>query len=595
MSHLHAIVTAASLGLLASACSDAAPAELDVWISADNSLSERLAAIEVELFREGEEETAPVVAAHTFAIAQTQGHAQPLLFSFRVADQGRGGFTLVAHGCADSAACERSIIESKARVHFESRKVLRVHLHLGSACAGDQELCAGFDETCGSEEREGTPVICVAVPDATLTEVARDSLEPPSLPDEQASRVAATMTMTGDESEDELVATPMSQDPVQPQRPNEEATAGSPAAADVEEASEPPLMCPPGNPCIEPYVCLPRVDGSYTCQGQYAEWPMPDSMPGARTPPSYDTKTKSGVVIDNVTGLWWQRSLPQTYAGCTRGDSAVGQTCTWSEARDYCASLELAGASWRLPTFMEVASLIDYRNEVATLDGEIFQLTVFGPYWTSSPFASASGDESYYVWAFSTGEFGQPGSDQGYSVRCVHTEIDPAIPVPAHYTYDDRQDLILDNYTQLLWSGKSFCRRDLSYEEAEDFCAGLTQRMRVPSIKELLTLLDAMGPFAQSQQSSPFVHPDNALYWSQTESKANPGKLILWLWQRLPWLLDETQLPALRPEFDKVLRLLATPATESQADPEDAGVYAMDLDDAGVDDSASQMCVRCIK
>jgi hypothetical protein len=84
----------------------------------------------------------------------------------------------------------------------------------------------------------------------------------------------------------------------------------------------------------------PRVDVVHA----FPLWPMPDALPGSRTMPSYTSTANT--VIDNVTGLIWQRNLPATYAGCTgkspqysanAANAALGSGCSWEEAMHYCA------------------------------------------------------------------------------------------------------------------------------------------------------------------------------------------------------------------------------------------------------------------
>src|SRR6185369_10517603 len=83
-------------------------------------------------------------------------------------------------------------------------------------------------------------------------------------------------------------------------------------------------------------------------------WPMPNPVTsGLPNPHSYDL-TSTSVAKDNVTGLSWQRN----YRGFV----------TFSQALDYCETLELGGFSdWRMPTRIELASLIDYSRAQAPL------------------------------------------------------------------------------------------------------------------------------------------------------------------------------------------------------------------------------------
>ena len=76
----------------------------------------------------------------------------------------------------------------------------------------------------------------------------------------------------------------------------------------------------------------------------WAHWTVPSDEPGAA---NYDTSV-ADVVRDKTTGLLWQ---------------AVddGKGYTWQAAVDHCKALDLAGhCDWRLPTWMELFSLLDF-------------------------------------------------------------------------------------------------------------------------------------------------------------------------------------------------------------------------------------------
>jgi len=63
------------------------------------------------------------------------------------------------------------------------------------------------------------------------------------------------------------------------------------------------------------------------------------------------TDNGDGTVTDNRTGLMWAK------------DARKGGWMTWGKARAYCEALNLAGFSdWRLPTRMELESLVDLSN-----------------------------------------------------------------------------------------------------------------------------------------------------------------------------------------------------------------------------------------
>ena len=139
---------------------------------------------------------------------------------------------------------------------------------------------------------------------------------------------------------------------------------------------------------------------------EWALWPMPNP-PGTGLPntASYDTSAP-GIVKDRMTGLEWQRDVdPSSYK--------------WADAKDYCAKLQLQGGCWRLPTMVELMSLVDFTviKSVTTdagtqyppkIDVSAFPDTPSDVFWTSSPLA---GDPSraWYV-DFSSGSSSTPRS-----------------------------------------------------------------------------------------------------------------------------------------------------------------------------------------
>ena len=85
----------------------------------------------------------------------------------------------------------------------------------------------------------------------------------------------------------------------------------------------------------------------------------PTRSPAAPGWPSYDTST-AGVVVDRVTHLMWQRQVP-------------ADAHDWDQAGAYCACLQLAGHDdWRLPTRIELVSLVDYTRSFPAIDAQAF-------------------------------------------------------------------------------------------------------------------------------------------------------------------------------------------------------------------------------
>ena len=130
---------------------------------------------------------------------------------------------------------------------------------------------------------------------------------------------------------------------------------------------------------------------------------MPNSQAdyagGAPNPESY-TDNGDGTVTDNVTGLMWQQAVPAT-------------TYTWADAVAYCPTLTLAGhGDWRLPSVIELASIVDLGQSDTSIDSTYFPSTPGNWFWSSSPLAGlpaaawgvsfASGSTYYYDCAISS-------------------------------------------------------------------------------------------------------------------------------------------------------------------------------------------------
>ena len=156
-------------------------------------------------------------------------------------------------------------------------------------------------------------------------------------------------------------------------------------------------MCSAGNVCA-------RHGGVSCVDPNWAEWPMPNTppdVPQAPNPASY-ADGGDGTVIDNVTALNWQKAVSGTYA--------------WQDAATYCAGLGLAGHSdWRLPTFIELASIVDYGKMGPAADPNYFsEASVF---WSSTPAANSASNA--LTINFNTGQTQIEAVSTSYSVRCV--------------------------------------------------------------------------------------------------------------------------------------------------------------------------------
>lgn len=140
------------------------------------------------------------------------------------------------------------------------------------------------------------------------------------------------------------------------------------------------------------------------CILEWAAWPMPNPVDaGLPNPASYKADTET--VKDDVTGLIWQRMNPN-------------QTFSWAAAKSYCADLTLGGSSdWRLPTAIELVSIVDFSKSNPSIDTVAFPTTKMGYYWTTSP-VPGNPDRAFIV-DFRFGPVSYFGVTTNQEVRCV--------------------------------------------------------------------------------------------------------------------------------------------------------------------------------
>jgi len=212
---------------------------------------------------------------------------------------------------------------------------------------------------------------------------------------------------------------------------------------------------------------------------RWALWPMPNApSSGLPNPQSYDSGAAGGV-LDNVTGLMWQR----------RVDSI---TMTFDDANARCDRLEVGGyRDWRLPSRIELVSILDLAEIQPSIDRDAFARTPSDWFWTSSV-ASDSPTEAWYVYFY----FGYAKTDERrsrFSVRCVRTERPPVFTGDPDAHYDVGSTSVHDLATGLTWQ-RALPAPALSYRAALAYCAHLSldghKDWRLPSMPELVTLVD---------------------------------------------------------------------------------------------------------
>lgn len=471
-----AVLATLTLGSIG-ACENSVTArtQLIASVDAEPGLKAQLRALQVLMYRSDDSDDQAPRRRHVIAFEEVPTQGLPL--SFGITRERAERLRLAISGCAD-AGCTQLLVTSKLLVRFLPGESSYLSIVLLPSCSA--RVCAGLSATCEAgecvpvQEQVGAPVVPGEEPSPTIP------LDTPSVP------------------------------------------VADPPDANLSD-------CPPGNNCQSAiYPCVPTEGTGFTCLGQMADWPMPDSLSagGAR----YTLRSEE-ITRDEVTHLDWQRKVPSTYAGCTGKSLELGDTCTQAEARAYCQQLVLDGRGWRLPSKVELESLLDFRKEVTTLDPHFFFTTKFDePYWTTSPVTSPAQPRDGYAVSMLAGYGMTIDKDSRNPVRCVRSANEALAYYPQRYV--DSEQWVGDVRTGLSWSKFVSCEKAPDDAGAESYCASL--QGRVPTVKELLTLVDPTSPATERQPAlsgtiSRHIAVDSASFFliSNTPAKTSDERMVL--------------------------------------------------------------------
>ncbi len=268
-------------------------------------------------------------------------------------------------------------------------------------------------------------------------------------------------------------------------------------------------------PSAAPSACVPVNCGTHS----WGCWRMPNSPNSDLPNPAHYTDMGDGTVRDDVTCLLWQKTAPT--------DTAY----TWSDAKAKCTGNPLlGGVGWRLPSRIELISIVDYTRRDPSIPVLAFPSTRPNPpYWTWSPLPSTT--DAFAV-SFHVGEVLHADQSTMYLARCVRGggEIQdlPAKAPADHYLIG--ADEVADQYTGLVWQradSATLAPSPLQWADAAQYCSTLDQggwKWRLPSVKELATLVDETR-VETSTAIDPRAFPAAmaADYWTSTRIISGSG------------------------------------------------------------------------
>jgi hypothetical protein len=281
-------------------------------------------------------------------------------------------------------------------------------------------------------------------------------------------------------------------------------------------------------------IPCPDTAGGPTCEstaycGQDAQhgWDT-ENLPTARFSRAEPTADEP-VVEDNITRLIWQGCV----AGLKGGDCTLGVSGTMDHAGAlaYCNDLTWAGyADWRLPSPVELQSIVDYGRRSPAIDPVAFPATLSGDFLSSSSATGTLFDTR--VVTFSLGDTDDVGSGYSFYIRCIRQMARAAPTSPARFVVTvpvADEPVVLDEHTQLEWQGcargqsGSDCAGTLAtstWQSALAYCEGLVwgghTDWHLPDIKELRSIVDERMSLAPFMDPVAFPAAPSSCCWSSS-------------------------------------------------------------------------------
>lgn len=467
---LRRFVCGATLALLSlSACDadEAAATEVAVTVTSHAELATELRRIRASVYESDAADGGTPAQTQDFVLSSDldAGVQAKLPFSFAIKPGRSARFLLVVEGFRSLDPAEAPLVEQKQIGAFSTDRSLAMTVLLSVSCSNMYAPCSGLAQTCWPEARACGPL--------------RE----------------ASMTSTSDLRGMDAGALP-------PRNPPE---------------------CP-ADACDPNYPCTPTPPEGYVCLGARADYPMPHF--GSKTPYSYDL-SELGVVIDRVTGLVWQRELPARYEGCSGVFEARGDQCTLDEAKRYCSRLQIGGRSWRLPSMLELASLIDMHVEKSPMiDREAFPGEWSATdYWSSSTVRRLGQRPELHPtssWDFLTGVTSPAPSMKGLSVRCVSGVPHGRGTPQQRFVVDESANTVSDRATTLIWQ-RTPGMLARSLDEARTHCVAQGPEWRVPNTMEMLGILDLSRVAPALPEAFPKPEPTEGSFKAWTETTLHDG------------------------------------------------------------------------
>jgi len=249
------------------------------------------------------------------------------------------------------------------------------------------------------------------------------------------------------------------------------------------------------------------ADGADASTATTCGFVIPNFVPGLPSQWSYHKNTDQ-TVLDNITGLTWQGMVDN-------------RTVSQSEAVRYCMDQDQTLGPWRLPTLLELTTLVDFTVPApGPTINPIFADRPAELFWTSSV-AACGVAKGWYV-DFAKGDAHQDPFNTLHRIRCVRG----APPNCSSQRYSFPGDgTVHDATTGLTWSQNVTADQYLSWNDAATYCSTLGTGWRLPGPAELESLVDLtkQGPPKAPIDEAAFPDTPADNFWANSAEVGNSG------------------------------------------------------------------------
>jgi hypothetical protein len=169
---------------------------------------------------------------------------------------------------------------------------------------------------------------------------------------------------------------------------------------------------------------------------------------------------------------------------------------------------------WRLPSKIELESILDDSKTLPAIDPTAFPETPWSAFWSSSTFRTAASARAYTV-VFTNGSVIDDPWTTPHHVRCVRSDRNASRTPQERYVIDAAEGTVRDTRTRLTWA-RVVPAASLTWDAARVECESRRGAWRVPTRKELLTIVDT-AHFNPAIDWNAFPDaPSEVCYWSST-------------------------------------------------------------------------------